>query len=185
MGKESKGKPGPTSYNDVAGKDKFLLKRTLGTYKSSNAKYTYQESDLHFRKKDPGPNKYTPKYEFLKPATPFYAKMETATGRYDAEKKQKKGDKTIGPTTYKWETSLPASSQAPRGATNILISGMGTSAGAKETLKHVDKLKVKSNRVFDTIQKNGRKTPGVGHYKPEKADGRTASLPTSLKARRH
>jgi len=62
---------------------------------------------------------------------------------------------------------------------------MGTVSGAKETLKHIDKLKVKSNRCFDTIQKNAKKVPGVGHYKPEKADGRTASLPTSLKVRRH
>jgi len=81
--------------------------------------------------------------------TPFYAHMAKSTGRLDGEKKQKKGDKTPGPTTYKWENSIAASSQGPKRTTNTLISGMGCTDGAKETLKHVDKLKVKSNRCFD------------------------------------
>ena len=106
------------------------------------------------------------------PKEPFYAHMGKSTGRIELDKKMKKSDKTPGPTTYKWEHSVEKSSQGPKRATNVLISGMGLANGAKDNLKHVDKLKVKSNRCFDLIQKNGKKVPGVGHYKPEKADNR-------------
>lgn len=104
---------------------------------------------MHFHKKDPGPNKYTPKQDLVRPRTAFYAKMATGTGRDD---KKAKKDKTPGPTSYRWENAHSASSTALKGPTNILISGMGLAAGSKSTLKHADKLKIKSSRCFDLLQ---------------------------------
>jgi len=148
MGKAGRKLPGPWTYNDDKAKDIAVLRRNTAAYKSSNPKYTYMESELHFRKKDPGPNKYTPKQELVRPRTAFYAKMSTAIGRED--KKQKK-DKTPGPTTYRWDQAQSASSTSIRGPINVLISGMGLAAGSKGAMKHTEKLKVKSSRCFDMI----------------------------------
>lgn len=130
----------------------FLIFINFSILNSSNDKFTYLESVTHFSKKDPGPNKYTPQEDFTKnksitrPRTAFYANMSTSTGRGD---KKIKKDKAPGPTTYRWEEAQKASSTSIRGPVNVLISGMGREAGAKVTLKHADKLKVKTNRFFD------------------------------------
>lgn len=60
--------------------------------------------------------------------------------------------------------------------------------GSKENIMHSDKLKVKQNRYIDQVIRNAAKkggAPGVGHYKVEKAYEKKASLPLSIKVRRH
>jgi hypothetical protein len=42
------------------------------------------------------------------------------------------------------------------------FSGLGNNTGAKEGLKHSEKLAVKSNRFIDQIIKTAKNTPGVG-----------------------
>ena len=72
--------------------------------------------------------------------------------------------------------------------TNISLSGLGVRAGSKENILHVDKLKVKQNRFIDQVIRNASKkgsAPGVGHYKVEKGYEKKASLPLSIKVRRH
>ena len=61
-------------------------------------------------------------------------------------------------------------------------------AGAKDNIAHTDKLKVKGNRFIDQVIRNASKKgapPGVGHYKVDKGYERKASLPLSIKVRRH
>ena len=95
--------------------------------------------------------------------------MARSQGRVSDKNKGGKKDKSPGPTTYKWESSINHSSLMPRSTMNILFSGMGAMAGGKDNIKHVEKLKIKSNRCFDEIQRQSKKIPGVGQYKTDKS----------------
>ena len=96
-----------------------------------------------------------------------------------------KRTKDPGPSTYDTSKSL---SSLKKSATNISFGGLGVIAGAKDNIAHTDKLKVKGNRFIDQVIRNASKKgapPGVGHYKVDKGYERKASLPLSIKVRRH
>ena len=117
---------------------------------------------------------------------PFFVNFAKSQDRFKPEDKPTK-KRSVGPQSYNTEKYLKLSNYQ-KVSVNIPISGKGVVDGAKP-LTHVNKLKVKSNRYLDQIIKNASRkgsAPGVGHYKNvEKGMDKKASLPMSLKSKRH
>lgn len=138
------------------------------------------------KKKDPGPqHKYNLQYGLLRPSSKQMVRMEKAIGRdSDAALKAPKKNKTPGPTSYDTEKGIKASAGF-RNPINIPMAN-GVVESSHPDIKHQDKLKIKSNRFLDQVIKKSAKVPPVGNYANlEKAYKSVASLPTSLKVRRH
>ena len=139
------------------------------------------------KKKDPGPqHKYILNYQLVEPRRPFMVKIDKSIGRDQANGVKAKKSKTPGPCTYDTEKAIRASSAYRGGPINIPLGG-GVVESAKPDIKHQDKLKIKSTRFLDLIVKKAKQQgPALGGYQNlEKAFNKVASLPPSLKARRH
>ena len=99
-----------------------------------------------------------------------------------------KKDKNPGPSTYKTDKGFKRNSQFTPLTKNGSLSGMGYTEGAREGIKHSEKVKVKSNRHFDQIVRNASKKesgPGVGMYKnPELAMDRRSAMPMCMLRKR-
>lgn len=99
-----------------------------------------------------------------------------------------KKDKNPGPSTYKTDRGFKVNSQFIPLTKNVGLSGMGHNDGARENIKHSEKVKVKSNRFFDQIVRNASKKesgPGVGSYKnPELAMDRRSAMPMCMLRKR-
>lgn len=189
MSKESKGKPGPGAYHADKSKDKAVLERIkfMGTYKSGNDKVSILEAESFAKKHIPGPqHKYKINHEFIRTKTPFYVNFKKNEGRKSMDPIKK--DKHPGPSTYKTDKGFKVNSQFIPLTKNVGLSGMGHTDGARENIKHSEKVKVKSNRFFDQIVRNASKKesgPGVGMYKnPELAMDRRSAMPMCMLRKR-
>jgi hypothetical protein len=113
-------------------------------------------------------------------------KIEKSIGRDQVNGGKIKKSKTPGPCSYEIDKSIRASSAYKKSAINIPFGGSVTDS-SKPDIKHQEKLKIKSTRFLDLIVKRAKQqAPPVGGYQNlEKAFNRVASLPPSLKARRH
>lgn len=131
IAKEAKGKPGPGTYHPDKSKDKMVLMRTTGTYKSGNEKVSILESQSFEKKNIPGPqHKYKVNYGLVLPREPFYVNLQKNPDKKAIEVIKK--DKNPGPNSYKTENAYKRNSQYQQLAKNIPISGMGVTNGAKE-----------------------------------------------------
>ena len=107
--------------------------------------------------------------------------MSKSAGRGDVKIKK---DKTPGPSTYQTEKSMTRISSYQKCIAVTTMSGFPVSNGNNITTS--EKMRLKSNRFIDQIQKKQKKLPGVGQYtNVEKAIDNMKSRPiTSLRSKR-
>lgn len=145
------------------------------------------EAESFAKKNIPGPqHKYKVNHEFIRTKTPFYVNFKKSEGRKSMDPIKK--DKNPGPSTYRTDKGFKLNSQYIPLTKNVSLSGMGVTEGARDNIKHSEKVKVKSNRFFDQIVRNAAKKesgPGVGMYKnPELAMDRRSAMPMSMLRKR-
>lgn len=99
-----------------------------------------------------------------------------------------KKDKNPGPSTYKTDKCYKLNSQFKPLTKNVSFSGMGVTEGARDGIKHSEKVKVKCTRFFDQIVINASKKesgPGVGKYENvDLAMDRRSTMPISMLRKR-
>lgn len=174
--KISKKLPGPTSYNVTECLDKMILPRTLGHYKSNLSKTSLIDLESQAKKEIPGPlNKYNVNHTLVEPKVPIKVNFNKSMGRDNKTHNQTapsaptvqriQKDKTAGPGTYDVEKGLQKVSTLQKIKNVTCISGLSMLEGQKPNMLHAEKLKVKSERSFETMVKMVKKrAPGVGCY---------------------
>lgn len=162
VAKKSRKMPGPTSYNAASSLDKAVLPKTLGTYKSNLKKMSTIELESFAKKDIPGPlHKYNINHKHVEPKVPIKVNFNKTMGRDNklipnqtapaapvTLRIQK--DKTAGPGTYDVEKGMKKISHINKVTNVTSVSGMSLLEGQKPNLMHVDKIKIKSERSFET-----------------------------------
>jgi hypothetical protein len=188
---KSKGKPGPTSYKAAAAKDKACLRNTSNFFSSKNDKITITQSHV-FEKSfvPPCVRKQDIHYQLTEKREPFFAHLKTMVGRETRGDggnglTRLKKDRRPGPASYSTDKAFKRLSTTER-VPGTQFSGLGMFVGQRPDLKHVEKLKAKSNRFLDQVMAAAKKTaPGPGVYKQvEGAFDRQSSKPRELRRTR-
>lgn len=167
----AKGKPGPTSYKAGPSKDK-CLRTTSNFFTSKNDKVTITQCHVYEKSfVPPCVRKQDIYYQLTEKRQPFLAHLKTMVGRETREEGGANGlsrikkDRRPGPASYSSEKGFTRLSTTERPPITQ-FSGLGMFVGARTDLKHVEKLKAKSNRFLDQVLVQAKKMgPGPGNYK--------------------
>lgn len=179
--------------------EKMVLPRTLGHYKSSLNKLSSIDLESFAKKEIPGPlHKYQLNHKNTEPRVPTKVNFNKTMGRdnkcipnatapiHPVTQRVAK-DKTAGPGSYDVERGLKRVSTLNKITNVTSVSGMSMLEGQKPNMLHKDKLKVKSERSFESmINMVKKRAPGVGQYKNvESAFDKTTRAPRSVSKKRH
>lgn len=188
----AKGKPGPTTYKAGPSKDKACLRNTTNFFTSKNDKITITQCQVYEKSfVPPCVRKQDIHYQLTEKREPFLAHLKTMVGRETREEGGANGLSRIkktrkpGPASYSTEKGFQKLSTTER-VPITQFSGLGMCMGPRPDLKHVDKLKAKSNRFLDQVLAQAKKkTLGPGNYKLlDKGFERQSSKPRELRRTR-